>query len=198
MRDLIKLYNECVRDMKNLGIPVDTNKIRKVFVNGRMSRAYGKTYRKWDSYESEHYFEIAIIPCVLDENVPSHVCRSICYHEILHTLDGCFAHNKKFHNYCDLIEDCLGVKMGTYVDKGYMAEIKANTITPQRRRLEYKWEYHCPKCGHVYRDKRRPNGLAYYPSTNEINYCCGKCKGTKLILDKHGDMSKVERRYNFL
>ena len=191
MRNVEQLYKECVRDMKNLDIPVDINKIRKVFVNGRMSRAYGKTYRKWDNINSEHYFEIAIIPCVLDENVPSKICRSIMYHEAIHCIDGCFAHNQKFKYYCDLIEDCLGVKMGTYVDKGYMKEIEENTIIPQRRKLEYKWEYECPKCGKIYKDKRKPKYLKYNPNTKEINYCCGTCKGTRLILTKHGDMSKV-------
>ena len=195
MRDVTKLYKECVRDMLNLGIDVPTHKIKKVFVNGRMTRAYGKTYRKYDRLNNDYYFEIAIIPCVLDENVPSHVCRSICYHELIHTIDGCFAHNKKFHYYCDLIEDCLGVKMGTCVDKGYMQEIKANTEIPQRRKLEYKWEYKCPKCDRVYKDKRKPKYLKYYPLTKEINYCCGVCKGTRLILTQHGDMSKVERVY---
>jgi hypothetical protein len=191
MRDVVKLYNECVRDLKNIGIDIPTEKITEVFVNGRMTRAYGKTYRR--RVNGDFKYRIAIITCVLDENVPSHVCRSIMYHEAIHTLEEAWNLNKKFHEYCVLIEDCLGVKMGTYVVEGDMAEIKTNTITPQRRKLDYKWEYHCPKCGGKIKEKRRPSDLAYYPRTHEINYCCSKCK-CRLILDKHGDMSKVEYR----
>lgn len=178
MRDVIKLYNECVRDLKNIGIDIPTEKITEVFVNGRMTRAYGKTYRR--KVNGDFKYRIAIIPCVLDENVPSHVCRSIMYHEAIHTLEESWNHNKKFHEYCDLVEDCLGVKMGTYVNEEYMKEIKANTEIPQRRKQSISWEFMCDNfdCdiyGHVWRYKRMPKWMNYGFNSNTMTSRGAKC-----------------------
>lgn len=194
---LIEYGRNCEEELKVIGLILP--KPVKYEITNRTTKCWGKciTCPSWD------YIIIRISGWLLDDEIPEKTLHQNILHELAHGVDeNKHGHKGKWLEYAELISDCYAVDIKRLVTSEQRSTV-ANTETykqnviSKRRKLEYKWEYHCPKCGHIYRDKRRPNGLAYYPMTKEINYCCGKCKGTRLILDKHGNMSKVERRYDF-
>ena len=198
MRNL-EYYGKLVEDeLAVIGL-VSPKPIRYEASN-RLTRAWGNC----TTYRNKPYTLIKVATWMLADDIPEHNLRMLLMHECAHAIDeNKHGHKGRWLEIAELINDCYAMDIQQYVtneEREAVQNVQAyqDMIEKRKRRkLDYKWEYHCPKCGNVYRDKRRPNGLAYYPSTNEINYCCGKCKGTRLILDKHGDMSKVERRYEF-
>lgn len=199
MRDL-QYYGKLVEDeLAVIGL-VSPKPIRYEASN-RLTRAWGNC----TTYRNKPYTLIKIATWMLADDIPEKQLRQLLAHEICHSVDeNKSGHKGRWLEFAELVSDCYDMDIQQYVtesEREAVQNVQAYQDMIERRKqrkLDYKWEYHCPKCGHVYRNKRRPNGLAYYPTTNEINYCCGKCKGTKLILDKYGDMSNVEIRRSFL
>lgn len=84
--------------------------------------------------------------------------------------------------------------MGTYVDSGYMEEIKANTEIPQRRKQSTSWEFmcdnfDCEKYGHVWKYKRMPKWMNHGFNSNDMTVRgakCPYCKG-KLTITRWSD-----------
>ena len=195
MRDL-QYYGKLVEDeLAVIGL-VSPKPIRYEASN-RLTRAWGNC----TTYRNKPYTLIKVATWMLADDIPERNLRMLLMHEVAHAVDeNKHGHKGRWLEIAELINDCYAMDIQQYVtneEREAVQNVQAYQDMVEKRRqrkLDYKWEFHCPKCGHVYRDKRRPNGLAYYPSTKEINYCCGKCKGTRLILDKHGDMSKVGRR----
>lgn len=198
MRDL-QYYGKLVEDeLAVIGL-VSPKPIRYEASN-RLTRAWGNC----TTYRNKPYTLIKIATWMLADDIPERNLRMLLMHECAHAIDeNKHGHKGRWLEIAELINDCYAMDIQQYVtnkEREAVQDVQSYQDMIEKRKqrkLEYKWEYHCPKCGGKCKDKRKPQGLAYYPKTKEINYLCSKCK-CRLILDKHGDMSKVERRYDFL
>jgi predicted SprT family Zn-dependent metalloprotease len=183
----------CEEELAVIGLALP--KPIKYEITNRTTKCWGKcvTYYKWD------YTIIRVSGWLLDDEIPEKTLHQHVLHELCHAVDNnIHGHKGKWLEYAELISDCYNVDIKRLVTSEQHnsvtnTETYKQNVVAKRRKVGYNWEYHCPKCGGKAKDKRRPSDLAYYPLTREVNYVCSKCK-CRLILDKHGDMSKVEYR----
>lgn len=168
-RDLIKLFNECKEELDVLDIPY-SDKIVAVKENSRFTRCYGRCDRTNGKYT------IQIASFILDDSLDDRCCKSVIMHELVHTIDGCFNHGAKFQSYMDLIADCYGLKMGTYVDREYSQKVADAGLAPKRRKQRSYWVIGCNNCGAKWNSKRKNTSVRII--NKEVKgYCtCPYCK----------------------
>lgn len=196
MRDLQKLFTECINELEVIDIPFSENIVR-VTANNRLSSTYGKCKRVRNNNGTFDY-QIEIASFLLNDSLPDKVIRSTIMHEIVHTCDGCFDHGKLFHKYGALISDCYDVEITTYVSNERMRIVeKAGVIHKRKQPKNDSWKFKCVGCGNVWQYSRKPKFVkSYEPTTMIIQGChCPYCKG-KIQMLKHLDISKLARVYN--
>lgn len=147
---------------------IEIRNITDVTYNARLKRSLGRAIKnrftnKFRIEFSKKYFEHN--GTSLDDK------KSIVYHELIHTIDGCFNHGHKFNSISYLIERKTGVKdiAGRFKkdDNGF-------------RKANAKYTITCKSCGNVgYRHKT----MLRYTNRKEgrvHGYGCGKCGGDHL------------------
>ena len=92
---------------------------------------------------------------------------AVIYHELVHTIDGCFNHGNKFNAICRQIERVTGIND--------IAGSRKKTGTKDYRKMEAKYKINCTSCDmESYRHRTmirgRQTGLVH-------NYRC-RCGGT--------------------
>lgn len=95
MKDLQKLFEQCLRECDNLRI--EYGNIIEVTVNTRAKKRWGQTCRRRDG------FHINISSVLLRDDVSDEAAKDTIMHEILHTVDGCFDHKAKWQAMADKV-----------------------------------------------------------------------------------------------
>lgn len=135
MKDLQKIFNECLKECRTLGIQYGN--IVEVTVNTRAKKRWGQTCRRLDG------FHINISSVLLRDDVSDEAAKDTIMHEILHTVDGCFDHKAKWQAMADKVNKAYGykVKRCTSVwEKGIDSSLMETT-----HHKEYVFK--CEKCG---------------------------------------------------
>lgn len=196
MRDLQKLFTECINELEVIDIPFSKN-IVKVTANNRLSSTYGKC-KRFRNNDKTFDYQIEIASFLLDERLPDKVVRSTLMHEIVHTCNGCFDHGKLFHKYGEIISDCYDVEITTYVSNERMKIVeKAGVVHKRKQPNSDSWEFKCIGCERIWRYSRKPKFLKAYEPINMIvqGCCCPYCKN-KIQMVKHLNINKLTRVYN--
>ncbi len=160
MKNLQKIFNECLKECNALGIQYGT--IVEVSVNTRAKKRWGQTCRRSDG------FHINISSILLRDDVSDKATKDTVMHEILHTVDGCFNHKAKWQAMADKVNKAYGynVKRGTSAEeKGIdssLMEVKHNKI----------YIIKCEKCG-VEVIRHRKSNFTEHPNW----YFHGGCSG---------------------
>lgn len=159
MKDLQKIFKECLRECDALGI--EYGAIVEVTVNTRAKQRWGQTRRRIDG------FHINISAVLLRDDVSDEAVKDTVMHEILHTVDGCLNHKYKWK------------AMADKVNKAYGYNIKRCTgawekgIDSSLMEVEHHKTYiiKCEKCG-VETVRHRKSNLIKYPH-HYIHRDCG-------------------------
>lgn len=87
MRDLQKIYKECVQECKDAGIPIRDDKVLSISVGTEeeMINDYGLCYVN----EQDLTFEMYVNSLLLDENCPIIELKNTIIHELIHTCPRC-------------------------------------------------------------------------------------------------------------
>lgn len=133
MKNLMKLYNECVCECENVGIEIGC--IMDITVNTRAKRRWGQT-----SLRNGKYY-ISISSALLEDNVDDMAAKDTIMHEILHTCKGCFNHGAPWKAVANKINKAYpkyNIKRCTsFEEKGIKMEETNN----------FKYTVICEKCG---------------------------------------------------
>lgn len=175
MRDLQRYANECIKDMKAIGIEVPV--IEEFKVNKRAKSRYGQcSYnRKTKAYVIE------ICDDLLDEECNVMALRETIFHEIIHTLPNCMNHGAEFKKYADMINKAYLTNItrcSTAEEKyGYTYAKKVaernKTTKPVKPRIQY--ELYCEHCNKIRAAGMYKNMPKWY--RHPENYQCGICGG---------------------
>lgn len=153
MKNLDKLFNECMNEAKAIGLK--PGNIVGVTVNTRAKNRWGQTRY------SNGVYSINISNRLLAEELDDMVAKNTIMHEIIHTCPGCMNHGenwKRLANRVNAAYPDYNIKRTTSCEeKGIEA--------PEPR--AYRWEIYCKSCGKKWNYKRLPK-CAQYPS----NYRC--------------------------
>lgn len=140
---LKKMMQECIADMVNIGIPVQTDKIEGIYL-GKVQDALAMCcYNRVDNECVDFNIVISdkIVKYMNDEVVVANVKDSI-YHELLHTCENCQnGHNDTWLEYAVICDNKLNSKTRTRLsEKVYLNRTKGNIIS-----------YKCEHCGFEYK-----------------------------------------------
>ena len=164
MKDLTKLFNECLKECSKLGIRYGN--IVEVTINTRVKKRWGQTCRRADG------FHINISSVLLRDDVSDKATKDTIMHEILHTVDGCFDHKAKWQTMADKVNKAYGynVKRGTSAEeKGIdssLMEIKHHKI----------YIIKCEKCGVEVVRHRKSDFVLFSSWYTHGNGCGGQFK----------------------
>lgn len=183
---LIKLYDECIKELQSIKINViDNELIGKIDIKltKRNSKRYGcckqeepikecyhitkigrRKIKKYDAFK-KHHIEISKWVMNLDESI----IKNTIMHEIIHCFPYCNNHGKEFKKYVAYINQNLGYNITRLGNKE--EDFKKSNLEYKENTNSYKYRIICNKCGQIIYRQRFKKEL--------INkYRCGKCGGT--------------------
>jgi hypothetical protein len=152
-RDLQELFKTCLEEQDVLEIPYSRNIVR-VSENTRFKSTYGRCRRKPNGT-----YEIQIASFLLDDRLDDKVVRSTLHHEIVHTIDGCMNHGKKFMNYLNFIGDCYGLDVSARVSYERAKKVREAGLEPKRNETRYNWSMTCLGCGREWKFKKKNRSI---------------------------------------
>lgn len=132
MRDLQKIFWECIEEVKSLNIPTgDIKDIEWMEIDN----AWGKCHREWmdDHFE----YSIGISDIFSSDNIHINELRSIICHEMIHTCPRCWQHNKTWVKYALKIDEKYGYGVATYKNEYNVFNSQLSTLH----------QMVCPNCG---------------------------------------------------
>lgn len=157
MKDLKKLSEECISELRQLGI--QPGMIKRWYVETNTTRRWGVCKKERNSRE----FEIGISASLLEDYVDDIPVKNTIIHELLHTVDGCSGHTGKWK----MLAQKVNAVFPEYDIKRLSSEDEKGVHKDHRYMLE------CTECGaKIYRD--RMSNAIKFPE----KYKCAVCKGT--------------------
>ena len=181
------LYNECVDELRNIGIDVLNNDIGEITIkiSKRNNKRYGccrqelpdkttkyyekigrKKYIRYARY-GKHTIEISKWVMELHEKV----IKNTIVHELIHCMPYCNNHGEQFKKYSEYINNKLGyniTRIGNKKEDYENSNIKYN----EEEKINYK--IICEKCKQTFYRQRLNR---YF----EQKYRCGKCGGKFIV-----------------
>ena len=156
MKDLKKLTDECIADLRKIGI--EPGKISRVYADGRSTRRWGVCKTK----KGSGIFEIGISKCLLGDDVDEQQTKNTIIHELLHTVDGCQDHTGRWK----VLAEYINRRLPEYCVKRTSSEDEKGV------ERSHKYKIECTKCHTgIYRD--RMSNAVKFPE----KYKCAKCGG---------------------
>ena len=190
---LTKLYNECIKELKSIGINMEDNKKIgeiTIILAKRKAKRYGcckqskplstyyhieyRNHRRIKIYDVFMKHSIEISKWVLELN--DDIIKNTIMHELIHCLPYCNNHGKEFKKYAEFINEKLGYEIQRLGNKEKDYE-KSNIVFDKSDEVEYKYKVRCKECGIVfYRQRLKKNFIR--------DYRCGKCKGKLELIEE--------------
>lgn len=181
---LQKIYNECIQELKSIGIDVsDPEKTGSIdiSISKRNNKRYGcckqeepdlqSKYIERNGYKrivryakfNKHHIEISPWLLELDEAI----IKNTIIHEIIHCFPYCNNHGEEFKKYAKYINEKLGYNISRVGNKKE-DYIKSNVEYTEKEQFNYHIK--CTNCGQSFFRKRLSRNFSR-------KYRCGKCKG---------------------
>lgn len=146
MKDLQKLYNECLQELNN--IDIEYGVIRSISINNRLTRTWGLC-RTFYENGCDKVFRIDISSRLLKDDVDDIATKDTIIHEILHTCEGCQNHGKEWK------------KQAEKVNKEYPQYHISRTTSTTKKGIsdenEYKYIIQCKTCKKKWKYRRNTN-----------------------------------------
>ena len=182
---LNELYNECIEELKSIGINVIDNELIgeiDICFSKRNTKRYGcckqeqpvKTDYHIKRYKNDfrvvynrfkkHHIEISKWVMELNDDI----IKNTIIHEIIHCFPNCNNHGKMFQEYASFISKKLGYNIKTLGNKE--EDFKESNLEYKENLSTYKYKIICKGCGAIiYRQRLKKNLIK--------KYRCGKCNG---------------------
>lgn len=165
---LIRLYNECINELKSIGIDVLNKDIGEIDIKltYRAKKRYGccKQENPGKRYFKKYHIEISNWVMDLDEKI----IKNTIMHEIIHCLPNCNNHGEYFKKYANYINQKLGYNISRLGNKEQ--DFKNSNLDYIEKAPTYNYKIICPKCGQEFFRQRINKNFAR-------KYRCGKCGG---------------------
>lgn len=159
---LIRLSKESIRELEEIGLGKMIPKNLNFTINYRAKKRLGQCCEKQDINISSWLLEIG----------DDHDIKNTIIHEILHTFKDTIGHKAKWQYYANYVNNRTDyhITRTTSINKIYE---KANKVRPTRK-IHYKWEITCTKCGKVfYRQRMTTRVLNDFTRGNRVHKYCG-------------------------
>lgn len=182
---LLKLYNECIVELKSIGIDILNEKnVGKIDIqiSNRALKRYGcckqekpdkkyKTIKKYKNrkvitYQKFKLHHVYISSWVLE--LDDKIIKNTIIHELIHCIPYCNDHGENFKKYASYINEKLGYNISRLGNKKE-DYIKSNVKYEEYEEYEeYNYKITCEKCGQTFYRKRLSRNFVK-------KYKCGIC-----------------------
>ena len=132
MRNLLQITSECIKELKDVGIPINDDRIMEL----KFARLPKEDAGICTLY-ANNTFCIRISLFFRNEEIDISELRATVCHELLHTCPNCHEHTGKWIEYAKKVDDVYGYEISAYKTD---FDLK-NKHMPVIHRLR------CPKCG---------------------------------------------------
>ena len=146
---------------EELNIPIAHEIVYRVNTRAKKRLGQCKLTNSW-----LRCFEIEVSSLLLNDDIPEETLANTIIHELLHTVEGCMNHGKKWKYYAEEVHDKLGI------DIKRLASSSEVGIEPYRPTESIKYMFRCNGCGQEIKRRRRSQFVIHYH-----NYKCGLCNG---------------------
>ena len=177
MKDVQKLFRECVMEMESIGMDIST-RIVEVKVNSRLSRALGRCCVV-SRVNGNYWFRIEIQPNMLVDGIDDAVPKNTIMHELIHTCPGAFNHGYEFQRRAEAVNRKLGYNVHTRTSAD---SLEAAGVTLKKKTANYG--IFCMKCCKVVETRNR------WSSTLERigSYRHSGCGGSLKVIGLNGNV----------
>ena len=186
---LIDLYEECIKELKSIGIYVldQSNGEISITLAKRNNKRYGcckqelpdkitkyyekirgRRYARYAKY-NKHTIEISKWVMELDDNI----IKNTIIHELIHCMPYCSNHGEQFKKYAGYINTKLGYNISRVGNK--KDDLKKSNVE-YNEEIKYNYMVVCEKCNQTFYRQRIKRNLI-------TRYRCGKCCGKLIIYD---------------
>lgn len=168
MRNLYEIGRQCIENLNIIGIY--PNEISEFKINTRAKSRFGQA--RYNSLLDEYTIEINATLLRYDCNEKA--LLETMYHELLHCVDGCMNHGKKWQDLADLVNDCycMNITRVSTLDEKYGKEY-AKVVREEQAQAKKTFKCYCRDCGQVY---KRIGYRAPKWYTHMDNYFCTSCR----------------------
>lgn len=187
-KKLLKLYRDCVNELKSIGIDVEKTGEISIKISNRSKKRYGCC--KQEQPDMKYCQKIRngrkiIVKCnkfnvhnieisrwVMDLN--EHIIKNTIIHELIHCFPYCNDHGEQFKKYAKIINEKLGYNISRVGNKEQ--DYKESNIEYTENKPSFRYEIICSGCGQrVFRQRLSKNFTR--------KYRCGKCGGKFKIFE---------------
>jgi hypothetical protein len=140
MKDITKVGKYCMDNLNAIGIY--PHEVKEFKVNTRAKSYYGRVQKRKGEYT------VIISKYLVDDNAPDKALEETMYHELLHCVDGCMNHGKKWLQLAELVSDCYSVNITRISDDiEKFGEEYANEVIAMRESERKTYTLKCADCG---------------------------------------------------
>ncbi|MCF0245417.1 MAG: SprT-like domain-containing protein [Ileibacterium sp.] len=146
--------------------------LTKVTISNRMSKALGKTIKKYEGENPE--YEIRLSSVLLDPSCPKEVRMATIYHELLHTCDHCMNHGSEWQYLAFMVSQKTGLEITRTRDQDELPEEFRITLAAKQITMQSlpKYQIKCTKCD-FQTDRKKITSVV----RNLDQYRCPECGG---------------------
>lgn len=182
MKDLKRLYMECVEEARSVGLDISDN-ITGIEVNSRLSRALGRCCARYAI--GGYVYRIEINPCILADGIEDVIPKNTIMHELIHTCMGCMNHGAEFQRRALMVNRRLGYHVSTTTEA---ARLEAAGVTLKRATMHYG--IMCHKCGQLVEKRARWSSTL---DRIESYRHAGTCGGSLYVIDLGGAVEAAHK-----
>lgn len=164
MKDIEKIYQECLQDIQRIGI--HPGNIKEVKINRRFRKSFGLCRRIREPWKGVWY-RLEFNPEILKDEVPDAITKSTVIHEILHSCYGCMKHTGRWKAYAEKVNQAYP----EYQINRLVTAEEMQAVQPIQSKPKYHYYVICDKCKKLIGYQKRGN-VWKYPE----RYRC-KCGG---------------------
>lgn len=170
MKNLNNLFNQCIKEVKAIGI--EPGNIVAVTVNTRAKTRWGQTKKNGNSYT------INISDRILQDEQDDLIAKDTIIHEILHTCTDCMNHG---FNWKALANKVNRAYPQYHISRTTSAEEKG---IEARKAVDYRYNVICKECGNTWNYDRagkvvQNTGRFYCPCGGKLTV---KCNDNRFVM----------------
>ncbi len=132
MRDLLQITVECIKELKDIGILVQEDRIKEV----KFARLSDNQIGVCSIYD-DNTFDIKVALFLRNEKIDINELKATVCHELIHTCKGCHDHMKPWIDYAKMADEAYGYGIAVHKTKF--------DIVHKNKEILHRMV--CPECG---------------------------------------------------
>lgn len=177
MKNLMEMFNYGLEVVEACGI--EYGNIVDVSINTRAKSRFGQC--RYNRVMGTYTINISRF--ILNDDIDDKAVMETIIHEILHTVEGCMNHGKKWKSLGKIVEREFGYCITRTSDYNKFSDSLEKKMEVERATKKSNYVFKCAGCGQIIRRERMSKFVKYYK-----HYKCGVCGGNFQFMSGESNM----------